>query len=314
MQKPLIVLLPGLFMPISSWSRETLRHLRQFGDCVPLSLPGHYPEPALQEGQHYDKALVLESIDRQLAEQLEPEQLASRPVVLFGHSTGALTALYYASQRQDLVSAVISIGGTVDGREEENVYYWNQLGTRYLGTLGLKLTNFSTWLGTMNAATHRLVMKAAFHNPHKVLADGDFEAAMPDYFPDLRKFDTSTAGRILRDLYQFDAKPELTRLHLPVWVCAGEEDDFVPERRTRELTDTLPEATLDVIPDTGHLPFVEETERFFRSMRVFMQQVGLGVWAENQPALSVREAIGPVSSRDKAALRSATRKLSASGS
>lgn len=314
MQRPLIVLLPGLFMPVSSWSRETLRNLRQFGDCVTLSLPGHYPQPALQEGQHYDKALVLESIDRQLAEHLEPEQLASRPVVLFGHSTGALTALYYASQRQSIISAVISIGGTVDGREEENVYYWNQLGTRYLGKFGLLLTNFSTSIGTRYASTHRLVMKAAFHNPDKVLADDDFETAMADYIPDLKKFDTSTAGRILRDLYHFDAKAELKRLHRPVWVCAGEEDDFVPERRTRQLVETLPDATLDLIPDTGHLPFVEETQRFFRLMRVFMQQAGLAEWAESQPSLSVKESAGSTASRDRAALRSRTRKFSASGS
>src|SRR5690606_18083795 len=102
--------------------------------------------------------------------------------------------------------------------------------------------------------------------------------------------------------------------HLPVWVCAGEVDAFVPERRTRELLDTLPQGTLDVIPDTGHLPFIEETERFFRSMRVFMQHAGLEVWADSQPALSPRETVGSASSRDKAILSARTRKLSASGS
>lgn len=274
-QRPLFLLMPGLFLPASFWTADLLARLQAFGDCICLSLPGHFPEPSLPADTHYDKTFVLDSIDTQLADNGVPSDGSGRPLILFGHSTGALMSLYYASQRKQLITAVIAIGGTCDGQEEENIYYWNQLATRYLGRLGMTLTNLSARAAKISPGAHKLAMKAAFLHPDRVFSQHDFDQTVDRYFPDLQSFDAATAGPMLHDLYNFDASEELATLTMPCWITAGEEDAFVPERRTRQLAALIPDAELDFIPNAGHLPFVEDEDRFIQLMTAFMRKAGL---------------------------------------
>lgn len=106
---------------------------------------------------------------------------------------------------------------------------------------------------------------------------------MDRYYPDLKSFDAGTAGPMLHDLYNFDASKELATLAIPCWITAGEEDAFVPERRTRQLAALIPDAELDFIPNTGHLTFVEDEDRFIQLMAAFMRKAGLV--SEQPPAV-----------------------------
>jgi pimeloyl-ACP methyl ester carboxylesterase len=54
----------------------------------------------------------------------------------------------------------------------------------------------------------------------------------------------------------------LAAVHQPVLIVQGREDMLVPLRLSSWLADALPNARLEVLEDTGHLPMIERPVRF----------------------------------------------------
>jgi len=59
-------------------------------------------------------------------------------------------------------------------------------------------------------------------------------------------------------------------VRLPTAVIVGSEDDTLPEAYSREIVRSLPEASLVVIPESGHLSSLEQPEAVTRAMLEFL--------------------------------------------
>jgi len=59
---------------------------------------------------------------------------------------------------------------------------------------------------------------------------------------------------------EMDLRPQLGRVEAPTLVITGELDPF-GESTAREIADALPNATLIVLPDVDHFPFMEPGNR-----------------------------------------------------
>ncbi|HEY1777483.1 MAG TPA: alpha/beta fold hydrolase [Solirubrobacteraceae bacterium] len=59
----------------------------------------------------------------------------------------------------------------------------------------------------------------------------------------------------------------------PVLIVQGREDMLVPLRLSRRLADELPNARLEVLEDTGHLPMIERPARFNELLLDFVAEV-----------------------------------------
>ena len=81
----------------------------------------------------------------------------------------------------------------------------------------------------------------------------------------------AVVARLRRDGY--DWRDRLRALDRPSLVIHGEQD-LLPMRVARELVAILPQATLAVIPGTGHMPFWERPELFFPEVERFLSRGG----------------------------------------
>jgi pimeloyl-ACP methyl ester carboxylesterase len=66
---------------------------------------------------------------------------------------------------------------------------------------------------------------------------------------------------------------ELRRLRVPTLVLVGKDDILTPPVFSRELARLIPKAQLRIIPG-GHAFFVEEAERFNRTLLGFLASLG----------------------------------------
>jgi pimeloyl-ACP methyl ester carboxylesterase len=68
------------------------------------------------------------------------------------------------------------------------------------------------------------------------------------------------AAQIRALLARPDAGGLLANIHCPTLVLAGEDDSWAPAARHRDMAARIPGATLEVIPQCGHMPTLERPE------------------------------------------------------
>lgn len=71
---------------------------------------------------------------------------------------------------------------------------------------------------------------------------------------------------------EFDTQARLHQIHAPTLVITGTEDRVVPPQNAELLAESIPGATLDVIPGAGHLAFIEQAQRFNQDVIAFLRQ------------------------------------------
>ena len=74
-------------------------------------------------------------------------------------------------------------------------------------------------------------------------------------------------GEPMRSL---DFRPGVSRWRQPLLAIAGRADGIVTPDLVQEFRKALPAATLVVFEQSGHLPFVEEPERYVQILRDFL--------------------------------------------
>lgn len=253
-----VVLVHGLFMTQAFWAADNYKPLSEKYPVYTISLPGHYPEPAFKPGESLTKDSVLACFDRQL-----DKVAGDKPVVLIGHSTGGMMALFYASQRPQRVSKVISVGGTENGEEEALTYRFFQYASAHWGRVGMALVPPSLWLSSATAALHRYFLKEAFAHPEQLLRDKQIRSMIDGYLPDLHKLDRKTLSVMLNDLQYFDVAEELKTIKIPSLIICGDQDCYVSRDRTYQLGDLVPQAQVHIFADCGHLCMWEKPEMFY---------------------------------------------------
>jgi len=72
---------------------------------------------------------------------------------------------------------------------------------------------------------------------------------------------------------EHDALSALAALSIPTLIVAGTEDRFTPRAHARALAAAIPDSALHWIPGTGHLPYLEDPERFAAAVLPFLVQV-----------------------------------------
>ena len=103
-----------------------------------------------------------------------------------------------------------------------------------------------------------------------------FELSVAGYFHDWRMSDRLTpfriTGRTQQEVWDslgdFDLRPMLASLHLPMTIAHG-EDDPIPMETAEELA-RLTGAALHRVPQCGHVPYVEAPEAFVAALDDFL--------------------------------------------
>jgi pimeloyl-ACP methyl ester carboxylesterase len=195
-------------------------------------------------------------------------------VTVLGHSFGATTALTYAALHPDSVDRCIAVAPFGIGTLTEDAE--GQTASDEMARM-LARHETATWYAHARAVWEswtELVLAADDASQ----TDEMMRAVLPLYTAHPDRSDVASAladfGRHLRSdlpalkaweggLYQrIDLRPLLGRVTVPTLVLAGELDIICGPAQAVPISAAMPEATLVLIPDCGHMPSIEAPELF----------------------------------------------------
>ena len=195
------------------------------------------------------------------------EALALDHFALLGHSFGAIVAMNHATEIRTAVAYVISGGADTSDALLADV----EASLGAMGEAGKPIA--ATWEEEKTVETEeqlRELLRAQmpFHFHGEVPPGyGDETIGTPDV---LRHFANVGYG-------DFDFPPKLADVHKPVLVIVGEQDRTTTPRAARALHDGLPNSELVIIPEAGHMSFVEQQDVYLDAVRRFLLGVAVKV-------------------------------------
>jgi pimeloyl-ACP methyl ester carboxylesterase len=171
------------------------------------------------------------------------EALKCAPCHFIGLSTGGFIGLRIGIRRPDLVKSLILMDTSADAEAEGS-----------LGRYKLMLFIFR-WIG------FRPVIKRAlplFFGP-KFLNDPDRQNEVAEWRQRLISNDSAAVSKFGRGIFSRESMyDQIDKIQTPTLVIVGEKDIVTPVDRAGRIAEKIPGATLEVIPDAGHLCTVEE--------------------------------------------------------
>lgn len=179
---------------------------------------------------------------------------------LLGHSFGAIIATYHATEIGTAAAYVIS-----GGADESSAM----------------LADVEASLAAMGEAGGPIA--ASWEDEKTVETDEELKellrVQMPFHFhgepPPGYAEDTVGSPEVLRHFANagygdFDYRPKLGLVDKPTLIIVGEHDRTTTPRAARILQAGIAGSELALIPDAGHMSFVEQTERYLDAVRRFL--------------------------------------------
>ena len=68
-----------------------------------------------------------------------------------------------------------------------------------------------------------------------------------------------------------DTTESLARINIPVLIITGAEDKLVPPEFAKSLNEKIKNSHLEIIPDAGHFPNMENPEKFNSAVETFIK-------------------------------------------
>ena len=228
-----VVLVHGAGSSHLAWPVQ-LRRLRG-GAALAVDLPGHGRSESIARQS-------IEGYSDSLAAFLEAT--VTGRAVLVGHSMGGAVALQLALKQPDLVAgvALISSGAYLGGRTEIVERLLNPT-TSYSAVDLFEKTAFGPSASAALVASVMAVLRAA--RPSMVKNDW---LACADY----------------------DLRPQVKRLKVPLFVAVGLQDSLTPLSYAHFLKSSLKDVTLHTIPEAGHMALLEKTDALMKGLRPFL--------------------------------------------
>ena len=201
-------------------------------------------------------------------------------VSLIGWSYLGGLVILYADRYPEHVNRVIQIGplpptlelymkSTVKPMDKEDTARLKKMWEENLGQTDPEAYRTEFW---------NITMKSTFHDPQKIgLLHTDL-AKCENEMPQNVNF---LILAIVYSLGKWDLRAQVEDLDIPVLTIQGEQDNL-PMEGARTWVSSLPDARLLAVPESGHLPFVEQPALFFPAVDTFLK----GSWPEEAVIVS----------------------------
>lgn len=184
------------------------------------------------------------------------EGLEIAPAVVVGSSMSALVTVELAAAYPDLLAAAVLVGGfpTLSPAAKERFEARAQTAeTEGMGPLADLVV-----AGALGPYTHAA-------NPALV---GLFRLALLDNDPTAY----AASARAIRDA---DVTPRLARVKCPTLILLGDQELVAPLPAARALKAGIPHAEVKVVPNAGHLPFMEQPGAFNAALQEFITRCAI---------------------------------------
>lgn len=115
-------------------------------------------------------------------------------------------------------------------------------------------------------------VEAYLKAPPKLLRDGSPQ--WPSVKEIIRRQDKEAVAQASVALgSRADSTADLSSIDVPTAIIVGEADEITPRALSQTMYESIPHATLSVLPDAGHLSNLEAPEAFDRAMRAWLRRL-----------------------------------------
>ena len=257
-EREAIVLLNGLAMHTKAW----------YG-FLPRLLPQHdvvlYDYPGQGESSVHDVPYFIDRIAGYLDAVLD--ELALERVHLTGISYGGFVGLEFARQFQERLHTLTLSGILLSQEQLFEMYEALSLRFYRSGPLAFELYTHYMYEKIFGESFVRAIgpqletLRARFHERYK-----DSAHALVRLTEAQDPFFASLETRL----------PGYRAIRTPTLIMAGAEDRAIPPWVQRKLTAILPETRFELVPDCGHVVYIEKPDLFFGNLLRFTKAKGLG--------------------------------------
>jgi non-heme chloroperoxidase len=244
---PAIVFLPGFAGTLETWDYAVLDLHERFR-CVCPDLRGHGRSDKPATGYSYDDMAA--DVGALLT------LLDLRDVTLTGWSMGAAVGLKYVTGHQDgsRVARLATVGSAAPRYTQTREEPYGADDATAAATLeGIRRSYPETLAAFAEANFHRTDLEAT-------------KAWMRSLWQSLPAY---AAYAYMRTLIEEDLRPHVERVSIPTALFHGRHDRVCDPRWSEYMAARIPGARLVWFDDSGHLPMIEEPDKFSRELAAF---------------------------------------------
>jgi pimeloyl-ACP methyl ester carboxylesterase len=253
--EPTFILLHGFGASLFSWYAVT-EPLSKYGTVIAYDRPafGLTERPMTWEGENpYSQQAQVELVIGLM------DKLNVKKAILVGNSAGGTISMLTALQYPERVQALILVDPAVYAGGGAPAWVRPILKTPQMNRIG---PLFARQLQAQGVE----FIKTAWHDPSKITPE-----TLDGYQKPLRVDNWDKALWFLTVASQESTLTQrLNELTLPVLVITGDDDRIVPTEQSIRLADELPNAILNVIPQSGHLSHEEHPDLFMQAVTEFL--------------------------------------------
>lgn len=251
-----IVLLHGILGSIDFWPSVLPQSILNERRWISIGLPGHFPGrfASASEAEQITPDVFADVLSATIRQVTPGER-----VLLVGYSTGGFAALNLAAREPDLVAGMLSIAGFAKGT------WWGLLGRmqsiarrgrfgRKAFAAGYRVLTSQPWLFEQCLLAHA-AKRVDLRSPAVA-------AQLRSAAQDAQRQDAGVMAELFARIRQFDIRPLLPTIRVPVVIAAGDHDPIIPFQHTHAVASAIPQAELVTFQGAGHLFHLECPDLF----------------------------------------------------
>jgi pimeloyl-ACP methyl ester carboxylesterase len=192
-------------------------------------------------------------------------------MLLLGHSHGGVVAQGYASQHPERVERLVLASTLARFQAEQEAVMEAAVAAKAEESwfedsmAALQAEQAGEW-GTDQELAGLVVRELPFYFAHYGDRERRYVQTLEGEIP------VGDALKLFNDevFTTFDLRPELARITAPTLVIAGEDDFITGPVCANDLAEGVSDAELVLLPDCGHVIFIEQPERFAAAVGGFL--------------------------------------------
>lgn len=240
-----LLFVPGIMIPAWIWEKQ-LDYFSNDYNAIAMD-PRSQGESTHSSEGHYAYAMAQDI--HAVVKTLDLQQL-----VLIGWSIAVPQVLNYAAHlRSKKLAALVLVEGTVGINSSLPFYH--------------SMVELWSQLQTDRRPKTRELIKIMFQQPQpEVYFEKLYEVAM--------RTPTNTVMTLIQNYMLQDFHALLPQINLPTWIATIEGPRLEYMQNMQKL---MPRASLEIFPNAGHALFVDQPDKFNRSLKAFLETNGFGV-------------------------------------